>query len=551
MAVNQTNSPSAARPGTTAQLAWEALLDLGPGPGSRVERLERAVRDAVHTGRVPIGAALPPSRQLAEALGVSRWVVTEAYGQLVAEGFLEARTGSATRVSAAARSSSPRGTRALGEWPTSPAGTTARAGRGGPGGSREGRAADGRPARAVVDAGRTDTGRTHAARARFDLAPGVPDLRHVPRDAWLRAAREALGTSGGTASNDDLGQPSPAGHPHARAVVVDHLRRARVAAAADDAVVLTRGATDGIARVAAALVEAGHTHLLVEDPSWSVLRDVAARAGLTSVPVPVDDAGADIEALVAASRRTGARAALLTPAHQFPTGSALAPERREAVLAWARSVDGLVVEDDYDAEFRYDRRPVAALQQLDPERVVLLGSVSKTMSPAFGIGWMVVPARWRESVMRAASPTHGAAAAPSTVDQLTFARFVASGGYDRHLRAARGRYRRRRDAVLDALARELPGAPVSGIAAGMHALLDLPGTPEDPAPDAAHVVREAARREVTVVDLRRYQVRPAARSTTLVLGYGNLADARVDEAVARLADAVRSARGTDVSPSGR
>ncbi len=310
---------------------------------------------------------------------------------------------------------------------------------------------------------------------------------------------------------------------------------------------LTRGATDGMARVAAALVEAGHTHVLVEDPSWSVLRDVAARVGLVPVPVPVDHDGADVDTLVAASRRTGARAALLTPAHQFPTGSALAPERRESVVAWARAVDGLVIEDDYDAEFRYDRRPVAALQQLDPDRVLLLGSVSKTMSPAFGVGWMVVPPRWRESVTRAASPAHGTTAGPSTVDQLTFARFVASGGYDRHLRAARGRYRRRRDAVLAALARELPEAAVTGLAAGMHALLDLAGP--GPAPDgagstvadAAHVVREAAAREVTVVDLRRYQVRPVARSTTLVLGYGNLADARVGEAVSRLADAVRAA----------
>jgi len=514
MAVSQTNSSTPPRrPETTAELAWEALLDLADGPGTRVERLERAVRDAVHTGRVPVGAALPPSRQLAELLGVSRWVVTEAYGQLVAEGFLEARVGSATRVSTAAgaRATSAARTPTPGERPASPAGTTTRA----------------------------DSGRSHAVRARFDLAPGVPDLRHVPRDAWLRAAREALGTSGGTASNDDLGQPAPGGHLHARAVVADHLRRARVVAGADDAVVLTRGATDGMGRVAAALVAAGRTHVLVEDPSWSVLRDVAARAGLTPVPVPVDAGGVDVDALVAASGRTGARAVLLTPAHQFPTGSALAPERREAVVAWARAVDGLVVEDDYDAEFRYDRRPVAALQQLDPDRVLLLGSVSKTMSPAFGVGWMVVPSRWREAVARAAGTT----AAPSTVDQLAFARFVASGSYDRHLRAARGRYRRRRDAVLDALARELPGAAVSGIAAGMHALLTLPGTLDDPAPDAAHVVREAARRGVTVVDLRRYQVRPDDRSTTLVLGYGNLADARVDEAVARLADAVRSAGG--------
>ena len=522
MAMHQTNSSRA--DGPTAELAWEALLDLGTGPGSRVERLERAVRDAVRAGRVPVGAALPPSRQLADTLGVSRWVVTEAYGQLVAEGFLEARTGSATRVSAAAR-------------PRNPA--RAGAGRGGDAGSRGERAADGGPARVVTDAARPGTVSAPAARARFDLAPGVPDLRHVPRDAWLRAARDVLSTATGTATNDDLGPQPAAGHPHARSVVAGHLRRARVVAGPDDAVVLTRGATDGMAHVAAALVAAGHTHLLVEDPGWSVLRDVAARAGLTPVPVPVDDAGADVDALVAASARTGARAALLTPAHQFPTGAALAPERREAVVAWARAVDGLVVEDDYDAEFRYDRRPVAALQQLDPDRVLLLGSVSKTMSPAFGVGWTVVPARWREAVARAGGTTAG----PSTVDQLAFARLVSSGGYDRHLRAARGRYRRRRDAVLAALARELPGAAVTGIAAGMHALLALPGTPDDPAPDAAHVVREAARRDVTVADLRRYQVRPAARSTTLVLGYGNLADARVDEAVARLADGVRAARG--------
>lgn len=491
MSVDQTDSPA---PGPTAALAWEALLDLGTGPGSRVERLEHAIRDAVRAGRVGAGAALPPSRQLAETLGVSRWVVTEAYGQLVAEGFLEARTGSATRVSAAA-------------------------------------AARRRPARTVVPR------RAGRARPRFDLAPGVPDLRHVPRDAWVRAMRDVLGTSAGpssaTASNDDLGALAPGGHPLARAVVAGHLRRARVVVAPDEAVVLTHGATDGMARAAAALAAAGHTHVLVEDPSWPVLRDVAARAGLTPVPVAVDADGVDTAALVAASGRTGARAALLTPAHQFPTGTALTPERREAVVTWARDVDGLVVEDDYDAEFRYDRRPVAALQGLDPDRVLLLGSISKTVSPAFGTGWMVVPARWREAVARDGVATAG----PSVVEQLTFARLVTSGAYDRHLRAARGRYRRRRDALLAALARELPAATVRGIAAGMHALLDL----GDDAPDAAHVVREAAAREVAVVDLRRYRAAPAARSTTLVLGYGDLADARVDEAVRRLADAVDAA----------
>ncbi|WP_265522886.1 PLP-dependent aminotransferase family protein [Oerskovia flava] len=488
MAAEQTN-PSVLGPPTT--LAWEALLDLGTGSGSRVARLEHAVRDAVRAGRAPVGAALPPSRQLAETLGVSRWVVTEAYGQLVAEGVLEARTGSATRVAASA----------------SPRAAASRTVAGAPPGSE-----------ARV-----------APRLPYDLAPGVPDLRHVPRDAWLRAAREALST----ASNDDLDAPARSGHPRARAAIAGHLHRARVVAGGHEAVVVTHGATDGMARVAAALAADGHTHLLVENPSWPVLRDVAARAGLVPVPVPVDADGVDTAALVAASRRTGARVALLTPAHQFPTGTALAPARREAVVAWAREVDGLVVEDDYDAEFRYDRRPVAALQGLAPDRVVLLGSISKTLSPAFGLGWMVVPPRWREAVAREHGPTSG----PSVVEQLTFARLVGSGAYDRHLRAARGRYRRRRDALLAALAHELPAAGVRGIAAGMHALLHL----GDEAPDAAHVVPEAAARAVAVVDLRRYQAHPVALSTTIVLGYGNLADARVAEAVRRLADAVRAA----------
>jgi GntR family transcriptional regulator/MocR family aminotransferase len=360
----------------------------------------------------------------------------------------------------------------------------------------------------------------------------VPDLRHVPRDAWLRAAREALAV----AAADDMGGGPWGGHPRARAAVADHLRRARMVAAPDDAVVLTHGATHGMALAAAALAAAGHRHLLVEDPSWPGLREVARRAGLETVPVPVDADGVDADALAAAAARTGARAALLTPAHQFPTGTALAPQRRQRVVAWAREADGLVIEDDYDAEFRYDRRPVAALQHLDPARVLLLGSLSKTLAPAFGTGWAVVPPRWREHLERTGRDIGGG---PSLVDQLTFAQLLRGGAYDRHLRATRIRYRRRRDAVVAALARALPAAHAHGVAAGLHLLLDLGAG----APDAADVVREAADRDVAVVDLRRYQARPAARSSTLVLGYGNLADARVDDAVARLATAVRAATG--------
>ncbi len=476
----------------TTSLAWETLLDLGSGPEPLVVRLERALRDAVRSGRIPPGAALPASRRLAETLGVSRWVVTEVYGQLVAEGMLEARAGSATRVGAGARS--------------------------GPavGGAAGGWAGADTPA---------------ASRPRFNLAPGFPDLRHAPWDAWLRAAREALAR----ASHDDLYVRHAAGHPRARAVVGAHLRRSRLADTDAADVVMTHGATHGMGLAAAALAAAGHTHLLVEDPSWPVLRDVARRAGLEPVPVTVGPGGVDVGALEAAARRTGARAALLTPAHQFPTGEALAPDRRQRLLAWARATDGLIVEDDYDAEFRYDRRPVAALQGEAPDRVLLLGSLSKSVSPAFGLGWAVVPHAWRE-VFAAVAP---GASEPSVVDQLTFARLVESGAFDRHLRAQRTRYRRRRDAVVAAVARELPGARVRGIAAGMHLLVEMAGPHP---PDAADVVRAAASRGVAVVDLRRYQATPGP-SSTLVLGYGDIPDARVDEAVVLLGAAVRAAGG--------
>jgi GntR family transcriptional regulator/MocR family aminotransferase len=503
MAADQTNS------------AAEVLIAFSPGPGALRHRLEEAILESIASGRLTPGTALPPSRALADTLGISRWVVTETYGHLVSKGVLDARTGSATRVAASAGDVAAAGSRQA-----RPAGAA-------------------RPAVGSIGPERAPRRATH------DLAPGVPDLRHVPREAWLRAARDALAA----ATNEDLGGQPAAGHPAAREAVATHLRRARMTSGPDHAVVLTRSAVDGMSRIAAALADAGHTHLLVEDPSWAPLRDVAAAAGLVPLPLPVDDAGVSVDRLRTEAARTGARAVLLTPAHQFPLGAALSDERRAAVLDWAREVDGLVIEDDYDAEFRYDRRPVPALQGLDPDRVLLLGATSKTLAPAFGIGWMVVPERWRAPVLEV-SVRRGPTPGPATLDQLTLTRFVGDGAYARHLRAARARYARRRAALLDALGRELPGARVGGIAAGMHVTvdlagldlpgLDLPGVGLDRI-DAAAVVREGAARDVALVDLRRYQVAPSPRSTVLVVGYGNLADARVEQAVRILRAAVEAA----------
>lgn len=465
--------------------AWDVLLDLR-GDGPVHVRLEAALRQAVRDGRAAPGTALPPSRALAAALGVSRWVVTQAYGHLVAEGVLEARTGSATRV--AARPADLRGT--------------------------------------VVDARQAPV--PVPARRVFDLAPGVPDLRHVPRAAWVRATRAALAA----ASDADLAGPVPGGHPRARAAVLAHLLASR-AVVADDLRV-TSGAAEGMRRVASALLAAGHRSVLVEDPGWPRLREVAASAGLVPVPVPVDADGLDVERARRCAARAGARAVLVTPAHHFPTGAALAPVRRDALVRWAREVDGLVVEDDYDAEHRYDRRPVAALQGLAPERVLLLGSLSKTLSPAVGLGWAVVPPRWRDA-FDAADGTD-----PSTLTQLVVAELLAGGSYARHVRAGRVRYARRRRALVDALRRHLPGCAVDGLDAGLHVRLHLPD-----GVDGDVVAAAAARLGVTVAPGSRYDAPGGSASRgTLVLGYGALADARVEGAVARLAAAVRGvARG--------
>ncbi|GAA5209822.1 PLP-dependent aminotransferase family protein [Microbacterium kyungheense] len=465
----------------TNSVAWETLLDLSSYDGPRHVRLEAAVRDAVAAGRLPAGAALPSSRLLAASLGVSRWVVTEVYGRLTAEGILDARTGSATRVAASVGVTAPR-----------PA-----------------------PAPAAP-----------LRRPRLDLAPGVPDLRHAPRALWRRAVTDVLART----PDAELFRLDP-DVPEARTAVAAYLARSRFARADAASVVVTHGATDGMRRVARTLRALGHTALLVEDPSWSRMRQVAAAEGLASVPVPVDEHGVDVAALVAASTRTGARAALVTPAHQFPVGAALSPDRREGLLAWARTCDGVVIEDDYDAEFRYDRRPVGALQAMAPDRVVLAGSLSKTASAALGVGWLVLPPALQGAVRDAGAP------APSTLDQLTLTRFLASGGLDRHLRAARTRYRRRREALLAALDRTLPECPVSGIAAGLHVVLDLP-----PGVRAADVVRDAEHHDLGLTDIRRYRVSPDAPAPErLVLGYGDLADALVDEAVSVLAHVVRHA----------
>ncbi|WP_345459043.1 PLP-dependent aminotransferase family protein [Actinoallomurus oryzae] len=469
MSVSQTN------------FAWATLLDVRPPERGRRrlhDRLAHALRTAIRDGRLVEGAAVPPSRALAEELGCSRWVVTEAYAQLIAEGYLSAQVGSATRVS----------------WTPDTAPPQPHA-----------RHAPARPP------------------TRYDLAPGLPDLRAFPRRRWADAVRAVTGS----ALHDDLGLPDPAGHAVLRTTIAQYLRRSRGADAHVASVAVCAGITDGLVRACRALRAEGITDLAVEDPGWGRLRDAATSAGLRAHPVPVDHDGLRVDDLV----HTPARAVIVGAAHQFPTCTVLSPARRARLVRWAREVDGFLIEDDYDAEFRYDRHPIAVMQGMDPSRVFLLGSVSKTLSPALGLGWLVAPAAMT-SALRAANLV---AVAPPVLDQLALATFIDRGWYDAHLRAARRRFRARRDLLVRTLGAQVPEGRVAGTAAGLHILLHLPdGT------DTRAAVQAAAATGLRLADLDDYR---AKRSTenALVLGYGNISDTEIPPAVTLLREALRPA----------
>ncbi|MEE6260209.1 MocR-like pyridoxine biosynthesis transcription factor PdxR [Plantactinospora sonchi] len=462
--------------------AWATLLDVDPRQPGRLplhERLAQALRAAIRSGRLATGAAVPPSRALAEELDCSRWVVTEAYGKLLAEGYLSARVGSATRVSWSPEVTSPRRQDAAG------------------------------PTRTTV---------------RYDLGPGLPDLRAFPRRRWSEAVHAVTGS----AVRYDLGPPGRSGHPTLRRTVAEYLRRSRGADTVPGSVTVCAGITDGLFRTARALRAEGIVEVAVEDPGWARLRAAVTSAGLRVRPVPVDTDGLRVDVL---SRHPTVRAVVVGAAHQFPTGAMLSPQRRAELVRWARSVDGYVIEDDYDSEFRYDRRPIGVVQGMDPRRVFLLGSVSKTLSPALGLGWLVAPS----PLTRALREANVVAAPPPVLDQLALATFIDRGWYDTHLRAARRRFRTRRDLLVRELAAQLPAGRVAGTAAGLHILLHLPdGT------DTARVVADAAAAGLRLADLDTYRSGRAG-SPALVIGYGNVGDAEIAPAVALLRSTLRDA----------
>ncbi|GAA3953151.1 PLP-dependent aminotransferase family protein [Streptomyces marokkonensis] len=474
------------------------------GPGLR-RGLTDALREAVRGGRLAPGTRLPSSRSLAADLGVARNTVAEVYADLVAEGWLAARQGSGTRVADRTPATPDRTPATPGRAPATPDRTPAT-----PGthdhapatpdripGSHVHHPASPRPA-----SPRPAPHRREPGRPAYDLVPGTPELASFPRAQWLRAARRAL-----TAAPDRaLGYGDPRGRVELRTALAGYLSRARGVHADPDRIVVCAGFLGGLGVLAELLRHRGARSVAVESYGLPHHRRLLARAGCDTPPLPFDDRGT-----LPLADPAAARAALLTPSHQFPLGLPLLPERRTALIDWARRTGGLVLEDDYDGELRYDRQPVGALQGLDPDRVVYLGTASKSLAPALRLGWLVLPPSLVEDAMDCM-----AGRTPGALDQLTLAEFLGSGDYDRHVRAARLRYRRRRDSLVAALAERAPEVRVTGIAAGLHAVLRLPPGTEQ------QVVRAAAWNGLAVHGLSTFRHPDAAVAPldALVVGYG-------------------------------
>jgi GntR family transcriptional regulator / MocR family aminotransferase len=449
-------------------------LRLDPRSGETLRAAaERMLREAICSGALRPGVRLPSSRALAAQLGVSRGVTSEAYGQLAAQGFLVVNPKSAPVVASV---SSPPPRVSPRKEPSPP--------------------------------------------PRFDLTPTTPDVALFPRRRWLSAFSEIM-RSAPLAAFD---YAEPRGERELREALADQLGRTRGVVAAPEQIVVVSGAAQGIDLLARMLAAAGARRVAIEDPSLDSQPQRLRINGLEPVAQSVDGEGLEVDGL-------DADAVIVTPAHQFPTGAVLSGSRRRQLLDWSRRRDALVIEDDYDAEFRYDREPIRALQGLDRTRVAYLGTTSKTLAPALRLAWVVVPEHLSDA---AEEVKHLLDVSSPPIEQRTLAKLIRSGEYDRHIRRTRTAYGRRRAALCAALSRHLHDLPVEGVAAGLHVLVRLPRGIDD-----AAVAARAERRGVRVVPLSRY-AHSRRVGGGLVIGYGRPHEASLAPAIRVLADALEA-----------
>jgi len=437
-------------------------------------QLEEGLRAAIRSGRLEPGERVPSSRELARAIGVSRGLVTECYQQLSGEGYLYSEAGSATRVAGAASTR-----------PTS-----------------------------------TPAAPLQAALA-VDFVAGLPDLASFPGSDWLWSQREAYRQ----APTGLAGYGDPHGAGTLRTVVAAYCRRVRATAADASRVVICNGFAQGLSLTLEALANRGVRRVAFEDPGYDqTVEDTARRAGVRATPVPVDDRGINVETLASSN----AQAVVVTPAHQWPTGVVLTADRRRDLIDWARETQAFVVEDDYDAEFRYDRSPVGSLQGLAPDLVVTIGTVSKSLAPALRLGWLLCPGDLVEPIT---SLKAIADRGTPTLDQLALAQLIQSGRFDRHLRRMRTVYARRRDTLVTTLAALAPRVGLSGLAAGFHAVAHLAADAEEDS-----VVEAARQRGVGLYGMSRHRTSGSTRPAQLVLGFGNLTDRAIRAGLHDVAD---------------
>ncbi|MBM7789321.1 MocR-like pyridoxine biosynthesis transcription factor PdxR [Tenggerimyces flavus] len=453
---------------TNSRPTGDLLIELRRDVNDPLHRqIAAAIRAGIQARRLRLGMALPPTRQLAATLDVSRGVVVEAYQILVAEGYLTSRSGGYTRVAV------------------------------GP-----------QPEPATPRAEPTNE-------ASIDFSSCRPDVSRFPRAAWVRSVRRVFNET----PSELLGYLPGRGVPQLRVALAEHLNRVRGTNAHPDNIVVCNGYTQGIALLFQVLKWMGAKRIAVEDPTSDDDAVPAARAlGLEVVGVPVDEDGIRVDVLA----RTAANAVVLTPSHQWPTGGVLPPESRAAVLGWAADRGALVIEDDYDAEFRYDRAPIGSMHGLAPELVMYMGTASKTLAPGLRLGWMVLPQNLVDLVAEAKVT---ADRGTPTTEQLVFADFLARGEFDRHLRRMRPAYRRRRDVLLEALSTYCPMLEPAGVAAGLHLIAWLPDTVDETA-----VVTEARAQDVKIDGIGTYRLSSKGRGG-LIFGYGGQTEAAMTEGV--------------------
>jgi GntR family transcriptional regulator/MocR family aminotransferase len=467
-------------------------LDLDPTLGRRAG-LEAALREAVRSGRLRPDAPMPSSRVLAAALGASRATVVAAYTQLAAEGFLISEHGSGTRVAQVhfPKASPPD------EHPFGPP-------------------------------------------PRHNFLPGEPAADAFPRREWLRSLRSVV-----TDAPDEIfGYPDPRGRAELRRALAEHLGRTRSVVADPGAVHVVGGVASALGFIGEALSRVGTGRIAVEDPMLFLHRQILRLTGAEVVPIPVDGEGICVTDLETAAADGPVDAVLVTPSHQHPLGATMSAARRNALVEWARRNGTWIIEDDYDGEFSYSQRPVGALQGLAPDRVVYLGTASKSLAPALRLGWLVTPDGFRRHLQKVLHIRAGV----SAIDQLALADLIDRGGLDRHVRAMRGIYAKRRAELGDRLATEVPWLELPRQSAGLH----LTAMITDPTLDEHRVTAAAAGHGGGLLGLGVcYSDPTASRAPGVMIGFARPAEHAFAAALDALIAALHAAAGGEsaIQPS--